>query len=378
MLTIRARRLFDGHDLLEERVVRVDNGKIIDVAAGGEADVDLGDVTLLPGLIDCHVHLTFDASDDSVAHLQAASDEELVAGMRQAAAHTLARGVTTVRDLGDRNYLALRLGLGPTEGPEILGSGPPITTTKGHCWFLGGEADGEEGVRAAVRERARNGAHVIKMMLTGGELTPGTRSWERQYELSEVKAAADEAHALGLPIAGHAHGADGIAYALEAGFDTIEHCTFFTEESVEIDPKLMAELAASDVVISLTMGMAPTDLPPPPRIKALLPRLGELLRMHRDLGMKYVIGTDAGIGTPKPHGLLPKGAQMLVEMGGFDPLDVLRSITARAAQVCRVGDRKGRIAPGFDADLVAVTGDPVSDITALHHPVGVWRLGHRL
>ncbi|MFI6325629.1 amidohydrolase family protein [Nonomuraea sp. NPDC050556] len=378
MFTISARRLFDGHDVLEDQVVRIDQGKIVDLAPGRAADVDLGDATLLPGLIDCHVHLTFDASDDAVAHLQTASDEELVAGMRQAAAHTLAKGVTTVRDLGDRNYLSLRLGLGPTEGPEILGSGPPITTTKGHCWFLGGEADGEEGVRAAVRERARNGAHVIKMMLTGGELTPGTRSWERQYELSEVRAAADEAHALGLPIAGHAHGADGIAYALEAGFDTIEHCTFFTEDGLDIDTELMARLAASDVVISLTMGVVPTDAPMPPRVRALLPRLGELLRAHRDMGMKVVIGTDAGIGPPKPHGLLPLGAQMLVEMGGFEALDVLRSITARAAEVCRVGDRKGSIAPGFDADLVAVTGDPVSDIGALHHPVGVWRLGHRL
>lgn len=375
MLAIRARRLFDGRDLLKDRVVRIEDGRVTDIVADGPVTIDLGEATLLPGLIDCHVHLVFDASSDPVGHLEGMADRELMAGMREAARQTLAAGVTTVRDLGDRGYLALRLGLGVTEGPEILGSGPPITTTKGHCWFLGGEADGEQGVREAVRERARNGAHVIKMMVTGGEMTPGTRSHLRQYDLNEMRAAADEAHAHGLPIAGHAHATEGIAYALEAGFDTIEHCTFFTEDSIEVDHALIAKLAASDTVVSLTAGMVPTGEPPPPSILRRVPGIIEMMRSINSSGVKYVIGSDAGIGPIKPHGVLPVGAQMLVEMAGCEPLDVLRSITSRAAQVCRVGDRKGRIAPGFDADLLAVAGDPLSDITALQHPVGVWRMG---
>lgn len=377
MLAIRARRVFDGRDLLEDRVVLVEDGKVAGVVADGPVTVDLGDATLLPGLIDCHVHLVFDASPDPVAHLNAASDDEVSAQMREAARQTLAAGVTTVRDLGDRGYLALRLGLGVTEGPEILGSGPPITTTQGHCWFLGGEADGEQAVREAVQERARNGAHVIKMMLSGGEMTPGTSPHLPQYAMNVVKAAAEEAHAHGLPIAGHAHATEAIRYALEAGFDTIEHCAFFTEEAAKPDYDLIARLAASDVVVSLTAGLLPNTGPPPPNILARLPGIMESIRAIEAAGVKYVIGSDAGIAPIKPHGILPHGARMLVELG-YRPLDVLRSITSRAALTCRVGDRKGRIAAGFDADLVAVDGDPLTDISALQRPVSVWRMGHRL
>ncbi|MEV0593107.1 amidohydrolase family protein [Nonomuraea cavernae] len=394
MLTIRARRLFDGRNMHHDRVVTVANGRITAVTGPGGAVagqgrpgmvdfgggsgvpseiVDLGDATLLPGLIDCHVHLAFDASLDPLAGLEAPG---LIDRMREAARRHLAAGVTTVRDLGDRDFLALRLGLGAA-GPEILASGPPITTTKGHCWFLGGEADGEEAVREAVRERARRGVHVIKMMVTGGEMTPGTHSHRRQYGAAELKAAADEAHAHGLPITGHTHCAEGTAYALEAGFDSVEHCSFFTEDFIEVDHGLLARLAASGIVVSITAGLAPAAAPLPPRMLHLLPALRESLRALGAARVSFVIGTDAGIAPVKPHGVLPYGAQMLVEHG-FARLDVLRSITSTAARHCRVEHRKGRIAPGFDADLVAVDGDPLADITALHHPMAVFRQGRHV
>ncbi|GAA2400667.1 amidohydrolase family protein [Nonomuraea africana] len=379
MPAIRARRLFDGMDLLGERVVHVADGKITAVTEDGPADLDLGDVTLLPGLIDCHVHLVFDASTDPVGHLRESSDEEVLDRMRGEAARTLAAGVTTVRDLGDRGYLALRLAekLGVTEGPEILASGPPITTTRGHCWFLGGEADGVEGVRAAVRERARQGAHVVKMMVTGGEMTPGTYSHLRQYGLAELRAAVEEAHAHGLPIAAHAHAGEGIADALAAGFDTIEHCSFMTEHAAAHDDTIIARLAASEVIVSLTAGMVPTDVPPPPGVAKRLPGIMASLRALYAEGVSFVIGSDAGIGPIKPHGVLPYGAQMLVGLG-YAPLDVLRSITSRAARACRVADRKGRIMQGFDGDLVACGGDPLTDISVLQRPSAVFRMGRRV
>ncbi|WP_433433825.1 amidohydrolase family protein [Nonomuraea sp. CA-141351] len=372
MLAIRTRRLFDGREMHHDQVVIVEDGRITGVTADVPATVDLGDATLLPGLIDCHVHLAFDAGHDVVGTLELPG---LADRMRSAARQHLAAGVTTVRDLGDRDYLALGLGLGP-EGPEILSAGPPITTPKGHCWFLGGEAAGEQGVREAVRERAARGVHVIKMMVTGGEMTPGTHSHLVQYGPAELKAAADEAHAHGLPITGHAHCAEGIAHAMEAGFDSIEHCSFFTEDSYVVDYGLIARLAASDVVVSLTAGLAPSPVPPPPRIQQRIAGIAEALRAIRAAGADFVIGTDAGIGPPKPHGVLPYGAEMLVEQG-YAPIDVLRSITSVAAGVCRVGERKGRIAPGFDADLLAVAGDPLSDITALRRPLAVFRMGRR-
>lgn len=379
MPAIRARRLFDGRELLGERVVHVEDGRITAVAEHGVAELDLGDVTLLPGLIDCHVHLVFDASADPVAHLAGASDEELLDRMRDAAAATLAAGVTTVRDLGDRNFLALRLAqkLSVTEGPEILAAGPPITTTKGHCWFLGGEADGVDGVRAAVRERARRGTHVVKMMVTGGEMTPGTHSHVRQYGMAELRAAVEEAHAHGLPIAAHAHAGEGIADALAAGFDTIEHCSFLTEDSAEPDLAVIARLAASDVIVSLTAGMVPGGPPPPPGIARRIPGVMRSLRALNAAGVPFVIGSDAGIGPIKPHGVLPYGPGMLVDLG-YAPLDTLRSITSQAARACRVADRKGRIMAGYDADLLAVEGDPLADVTALLRPVAVFRMGRRV
>ncbi|MEV4892354.1 amidohydrolase family protein [Nonomuraea sp. NPDC055795] len=375
MFTMRARRLFDGQDLYEDRVVTIHDGRIAAVSGPGPADLDLGTATLLPGLIDCHVHLAFDASEDAVAHLDR---PDLAARMRQAARRHLAAGVTTVRDLGDRDYLALGLGLTATEGPEILASGPPITTSGGHCWWLGGQADGEAAVRAAVRERAARGAHVIKVMVTGGQMTEGSAPHLMQYGPAELKAAVDEAHAAGLPAAAHAHSPQGIAEALRAGFDTIEHCGFWTEDGVEPDPLIIAALADSPVVVSLTAGIVPVPgMAPPPEIMARLPKMIEVLRTLYAAGVAFVIGSDAGIAPIKPHGLLPHGVQMLVD-AGYAPLDVLRAVTSVAAGVCRVGARKGRIAPGFDADLLVVAGDPLADVTTLCRPLGVYRMGRKV
>ncbi|MCK2219182.1 amidohydrolase family protein [Actinomadura sp. ATCC 31491] len=382
MLALRAPRLFDGHDLHHDRVVLTANGRVTAVVSGDPEDaprvpgepltvVDLGeDATLLPGLIDCHVHLAFDASPDVVAALERPG---LAGRMREAARAHLAAGVTTVRDLGDRGHLALELGLG-LDGPEILAAGPPITTPRGHCWFLGGEAAGEQGVREAVRERAARGAHVVKMMVTGGEMTPGSHSHLLQYGPAELKAAVDEAHAHGLPITAHAHCAEGVAHALDAGFDSIEHCSFFTEDGYEVDHALIRRLASSGVVVSLTAGLVPSAVPPPPRIRARMAGISEAVRAFYAAGVRFVIGTDAGIGPPKPHGVLPYGAEMLVEHG-YAPVDVLRAITSVAAGACRVAGRKGAIAPGHDADLLVVSGDPLTDITALRRPLAVYRMG---
>ncbi|MEV0583978.1 amidohydrolase family protein [Nonomuraea sp. NPDC050310] len=370
MLTIRAGRLFDGHDFLEDQVVTVGDGRVTEVARGGSARVDLGGATLLPGLVDCHVHLAFDAGPDPIARLTTAGDEELLELMRESAARHLAAGVTTVRDLGDRGFLALQL----TGGPEVLAAGPPITTVRGHCWWLGGEVSGEAEIREAVRERARRGTHVVKMMLTGGEMTEGTHSHLAQFTLAEARAAAEEAHALGLPIAGHAHGRPGVAIALEAGFDTVEHCSFLTADSVETDFDLLGKLAGAGTVVSVTAGVVPVGGPPPPRIVALLPKLIANMQALYSCGVPFVIGTDAGVGPPKPHGVLPHAVEQLAGIG-YAPLDLLRAVTSVAARVCRVGDRKGRIRPGYDADLVAVDGDPLTDPSALLRPVAVYRAG---
>ncbi|PSJ28402.1 amidohydrolase [Streptosporangium nondiastaticum] len=397
MLAIRAAKLFDGigPGTVERPAVLVEGGRITGVVPGGNVPaearlVDLGRATLLPGFVDTHVHLAFDASEDAVGRLRAAGDDELQGRMRAAARATLAAGVTTVRDLGDRGYLALRIrdetAKDPTAGPTVLASGPPLTTARGHCWFLGGRAEGVDGIRAAVRERAGRGVDVVKVMVTGGDLTPGSDPFHVQYGHAELLAAVREAHRHGLPITAHAHSAAGIADAVAAGFDMVEHCFFVTEitdESDETDPgvdydrRVLDDMVRLGVVASLTLGSLPGGPPPPPRIARRIPGLVAGLAAMREAGVAVVCGSDSGIFPAKAHGSHPYSIAAMVETG-FTPLEALRAATSAAARACGVACRKGCIAPGFDADLVAVAGDPLADITAVHAVTAVFREGTRV
>src|SRR5215468_1857050 len=248
---LRAKRLFDGEVFhVGAPLVVVCEGRIsgVDLAgsdvSAGLPIVDLGDVTLLPGLIDAHVHLAFDPVGDVVAQMRADPDEVLLQRMHRHAQAALRAGITTVRDLGDRSYLALTLReryLADAQiGPEILVAGPPITRSGGHCWFLGGEADTPPELAAAVAERAARGVDVIKVMATGGVITPGCLPYQSQYGRSELALIADAAHRAGVPVTAHAHGNPGIADAVAAGVDGIEHCSFFTEQGVSLDLQTVA------------------------------------------------------------------------------------------------------------------------------------------
>lgn len=380
--------MFDGVDNapIPAPVVLVDEGRIVaagpGVAVPADAEVvDLGAATLLPGLVDAHIHLTFDASRDPVGRFDRVDDAELLAGARIAARRALLAGVTTVRDLGDRGYVTLRLrdelAKDPAGGAQILAAGPPITTPRGHCWFLGGETSGVDGVRAAVRERVERGVDVIKVMATGGELTAGTRPHVAQFGVEELRAAVEEAGRRGLPVTAHAHGAAGIAQAAAAGIGSVEHCSFLTATGAELDPTVLAALLTAGTVVSATLGHLP-GLPVPPRIEALIPQLSAVFRQIRAAGVPIVCSSDAGIGPAKPHDCLPYGLVEMVELLGYSPVEAMRSATSAAADLCRVGDRKGRVAAGFDADLMALAGDPFTDISAVHAVAAVFRAGVRV
>jgi len=382
LTALRAAWLFDGTGsaLIPDPLVVIDGGTIVAVGSGAPAPdgadvVDLGGAALLPGLVDTHVHLAFDASADPVAALAARSDEEALAAMVRAGQAALRGGVTTVRDLGDRNYLSLGL-RGRPGLPTIVAAGPPVTTPAGHCHYLGGAAvPTEAGMRAAVREHVERGVDVIKIMASGGTLTPGTYQHLAQFTPEVLRAAVDEAHRYGLQVTAHAHAVAAIADAVAAGTDGLEHVSFWTEDSVDAPAELIQLIADRRTVVGLTVGMVPVPgLEPPPVVRARLPLIVANMRRLYEAGALMVAGSDAGIALIKPHDVVRYALPMLRELG-IGPAEVLRMMTSAAAGVIGLGHRKGRIAPGFDADILAVDGDPIADPGALHRIRAVYARG---
>jgi imidazolonepropionase-like amidohydrolase len=365
-LTLRGARVWDGvSDGLTETAVVLDAGTIAaigsDVGAGDS--LDLSGLTLLPGLIEGHAHLCFNAGADWRSVYDHDSPSRMLLRMQAAGLRMLEAGITTVRDLGAPTLLAVELrdaiNDGLVAGPSLLVAGAPITTTGGHCHFMGGEADGELEVRKAVRDHVKAGVDWIKVMATGGNMTRGTNTYEAQYSVDELRACVEEAHRLRRRVAAHCHGTAGIRAAVAAGADCIEHCSFSAPNGIDFDPALVAEMAAKGVAVSPTVSVGyrlwPDD--------GLRRRRAEVLQAIVGAGCKVVMSTDCGI--PRvPHDALAGGMAVMADLAGLAPIDVLRMTTSGSATVLGLADR-GRIAEGLRADLIAVEGDPLSDLGAL-------------
>jgi imidazolonepropionase-like amidohydrolase len=392
VLAIRAERAFDGEQVIPGgALVLTDGGRIVGVEPGsaplpdGWPVAEFPGATLLPGLIDTHVHLCGDSQNGALEHLPGHSDAALDRVIEQALRQQLAAGVTTVRDLGDRRWAVIewRDRLAASNGrlpyPTIVASGPPITSPGGHCWHMGGQAKGPAQLRQAVRERAERHVDVVKVMASGGNTTPGTDVMACQFTLEELRVVVEEAHALGLPVTAHAHGLPAVEQAVAAGVDGIEHCSCLTPSGIQQPDRLLEVLAARQTLVCPTLGWAPgVPLAIPPAIRARMAQAGITLeafreavgRVHR-AGIRLVAGSDAGIAPVKPHGVLPETLVALVE-AGVPATDALALATSRAAQACGLGDRKGRLRAGYDADLLLVDGDPLAaDIRALRRVAGV-------
>lgn len=383
MLALRAARLFDGERTVERPLVLVEDGRIVAVEHGraqppADAQVhDFGEATILPGLIDCHVHLAF-TGPEPVERVTRAEDAELFEGMLAAAASALAAGITTVRDLGDRGFLALelrdRFRSGAELGPEILAAGPPITCPDGHAHYLGGVASGVDELRTTIRTWAERGVDVIKVMASGGVLTEGTDPLTPQFSSEELEAVVDEAHRFGLPVTAHAHGAAPIAQAVQAGLDGLEHVSFWTQEGTDPDEWVIDEIIERQIAVTPTFGLVPGSSGPPPFVFRRTPQTVETWGRLFEAGARMAIGTDAGITEGKPHDVLPH-TLCNFEEHGWDRSGLLRSVTSVAADVLGVADRKGTVRAGKEADLLVVDGDPLSDIAALRAVRAVFRAG---
>lgn len=372
MLALRAARAFDGERSIAGPVTVVtEDGKIRAVERGhpdvaGAEVVDLGTATVLPGLVDTHVHLCADSENGALDRLPEFTSDHLDAVIADGLDRHLRAGVTTVRDLGDRAWAVVDQR--DRHRQRVLASGPPITSPRGHCWSMGGEASGDEALRSAVRERAERRVDVVKVMASGGFATPGTIVDDCQFTEHELRVVVEEAHALGLPVTAHAHSLAAVQRSVAAGVDGIEHCTCLSGGAMVVPVDLMDALAEADIAVCHTLGSTQT---PPPHIREAFERMGMSLaakinavgRMY-DHGVRAVSGTDGGIGAGKAHGITAHALADMVEAGMPNSV-VLASATSEAARACGVA--KGSLKPGWDADVIAVRGDPMRDITALHH-----------
>jgi len=374
---LRGATLIDGTGAppVRDRAVVITDRRIVDVVADrlprDGTVLDLGGLTLLPGLINCHVHLCLAGDADPSRTLADESYAATVVNAVVRAQRTVEAGVTTVRDLGGREYaeIAVRDGVrvGRIPGPRILCAGRAVCITGGHGWrMLGRQADGPDDLRRAVREQLRAGADVIKLIATGGVMTPGVDPRAAQLTLEELRAGVDEAHRARRRAAAHAMADEGIAWCLDAGIDTIEHGVFLTEalatRMATQGTALVATLIAPHAIVEGGLAAGIPEFAVTKSV-ALRERHLESFRLALRAGVTIAAGTDAG--TPlNPHGsIVPELALMVA--AGMAPLQAVRAATSVAAQVLGIAAETGSIAPGLAADLIAVEGDPATDIKAL-------------
>jgi imidazolonepropionase-like amidohydrolase len=326
--------------------------------------------TVLPGLVDCHVHLCADAGPDFAGQLS--TDSVPMGTLRALAGCTalIRAGVTTVRDCGGHSNIAIDVGRairdGIVDGPDVIAAGRVITMTGGHCHYIGREADGPDGVREAVRAEIKAGAGVIKTMATGGVLTPGVSPGQVALVPEELAVIVEEAHNAGKRVACHAIGNAGIKNALRAGVDSVEHAIHLDAEAIDLLRKTGAFVVPTLIALEEEIEAGKEG-----KIaewlyqKALRER-----ESHRascsaaiEAGVNLAVGTDSG--TPfNPHGRVWRETALLIELG-LTPERALVALTRGGAECLGIDDTIGTLEPGKRADLVAVEGDPLADCSAL-------------
>ena len=356
--------VWDGlSDSAAEGVVVADGQHI---AASDGADgkaLDISGCTVIPGLIEGHAHLCFDATTGWKKTYDSDSPGRMLLRMASNGRKMQQAGITTVRDLGAPTELSIELrdsiASGLTGGARLLVAGSPITTTGGHCWFMGGECDGELGLRRNVREHVKAGTDWIKVMATGGNMTPRTNTFAAQFTVEELRACIEEAHRLRRKVAAHAHGVEGIRVATEAGVDCIEHCSFTTPGGYERDQALIDEISRKGILVSPTVSVGFRNWPDDGRKQ----QRGEVLKALLDSGCKVLMSTDCGI-PGVPHEALGGGMEVLAEATGYPAAEILKLATSRSAELLELPDR-GVIEPGRLADLLVLEGDPTRELAAL-------------
>jgi imidazolonepropionase-like amidohydrolase len=385
----RAARVFtatsDEH--IEDGAVSIDGGRLSNVGPFGGAPcdkevVDLGDVTVLPGLIDTHVHLVWDGS---VAPHEIVEKETCGLTVLRAAAHAeahLRAGVTTVRDLGSTDAIAVEVGraveAGIVVGPRVLAAGRAIAMTGGHVWYLGREADGADVVRRAARSELKGGAGCIKLMASGGAFGRGEEVGSPQLTVEEMRAAVEEAHKVGVKVAAHAHSLVAIENALAAGVDSIEHASFLEDETAHLAREQGCSFVPTMSAIAVAYERG-AELGMPDYMRRKIAELSavnrQAFRIALGAGCSIAAGSDGGL-PGQLHGAVADELLAFVEAGASAPR-AIRCGTSEAASALGLED-VGTLEVGKRADLLAVSGDPLKDIRSLREVCGVWSEGSRI
>jgi imidazolonepropionase-like amidohydrolase len=390
-LLIRAGRVYDGvaERPLEHAYVAIERDAIAAVGPQTELaqhtehfaqEVDLGsEVTVLPGLINMHTHMSFSAGASVMAdHQHDAYETKLIRAVENLKA-ALRTGVTTVRDCGTLNSIAFAVrqavDTGSLLAPRVIASGAGITTTGGHLWFCGVEADSEEEVRRAVRSQVKAGADFIKVFATGGNTTPGTNPLAAQYSEAEMRAITAEARRLGRPVASHAHGTPGVHASIAAQVTTIEHCSFLQPSGTMYEPDQGRRIADSGIFVCPTIFQGRGKFllsephchgPEAARFRTQRETRFRMVRQMVEQGIQIVSGSDAGVAY-NTFSDYPGDLILTVEGTDLSPVYVLRSATSMAAEALGRPDL-GSLRPGKAADLLAVKGNPLQDMHALANP----------
>ncbi|MFI7067500.1 amidohydrolase family protein [Kribbella sp. NPDC050124] len=375
----RARWCYDGlgNPPLEDATVTVADGRIAAVRTGTRPAanvIDLGDATLLPGLVDAHVHLVWGA--EGTPHREVELDDSATTLLRMAgrARRTLLAGTTTVRDLGATDSLTLPLAAaierGDIPGPRLVAAGRAIAMTGGHAWQITREADGVDQVRSAVRTEVKAGARVIKLMASGGVYDERAGLTDRQFTDAELRAATQEAHRAGCSVAAHAYTPGPIRAALDAGVNSIEHGSFADEATLTRMAELGVYFVPTAMAAELIVRNARAAGTPDHMVgKAEQVRraVRHAIKLALHLGTPVAAGTDSG-GAGIQHGTLYEEAAILHSCGA-SVAETIRICTSAGAELCGVADETGTLEPGRRADLIAVEGNLAEDISNLRRVV---------
>ncbi len=355
-------------EVLAEGDIRVSKGLFASESDGGSRD--LAGCYAIPGLIDAHIHLCLNPEIRNPDDQTLPEPAQLMSEMRRRAGAMLRAGITTARDLGGGQYLELEvrdeINRGELIGPRLICAGQPITSVGGHCHFWGGEAGSTDDALTVLARQADRGVDLIKVMVTGGNITPGSTPKDSQFEDDTICEIVRRANSLDYHVAAHCHGTNGIRQAAQAGVTTVEHCSWVGDDGWgrNFDESVVRQLADNQVWVSPTISSGWKRF----KQDAFIGMINSNYEKMKAAGVRLIASTDAGIPNVFHHDL-PAALPVFASFAGLSPVEVLRSATSDCAAAIGLGEVTGAIRHGLSADFVVYEGNPLEDLEVLQNPV---------